>query len=181
MQNAAIAIALLCLLAGTAAGQESSGVFVNGVELQPQTVSHLERAYATEIRPERYWYDARAGLWGLEGGPGIGRIAPGLALGGRLQPGASGGGTGVFVNGREIHPLELDWLRQRFGRVQRARYWLDANGMAGFEGGPAQFNLAGADNAPGYNRNTPGGALMSDGDCFGFLHPDGASVMGGNC
>lgn len=157
----------------------ASGVFVNGVELRDDVVSRLKHAYSTNVPAGRYWYDRRSGLWGLEGGPGIGRIEAGLALGGPLQPGASASRTGVFVNGREIHGSELAWLESHFGPVRRGRYWLDAVGRAGFEGGPAQFDLSG--HRPGYNRDTPGGGLMSDGACHGYLHPDGASVVTGDC
>jgi hypothetical protein len=156
-----------------------TGVFVNGVELDAVTVERLEAAYATEVIPARYWYDRRSGLWGLIGGPGIGQLASGLPLGGPLALEASGGFTRVVVNNRALHPRELDWLRGRYGEVRPGRYWLDASGVAGFEGGPAQFDLRNA--ARGYNRNTRGGALMSDGGCAGYLHPDGPSVMVGDC
>jgi hypothetical protein len=33
----------------------------------------------------------------------------------------------------------------------------------------------------GYDRTTPGGHLMSDGNCFAYMHPNGSSVMSGNC
>jgi hypothetical protein len=156
-----------------------TGVFVNGVELDAVTVQRLEAAYATRIIPTNYWYDRRSGLWGVIGGPGIGQLPAGLALGGPLSHDASGGLTPVIVNNRALHPSELAWLRGRYGGVRPGRYWLDASGMAGFEGGPAQFDLRGANG--GYNRNTQGGALMSDGRCAGYLHPDGPSVMVGDC
>ncbi|NKI33633.1 hypothetical protein HFP89_00450 [Wenzhouxiangella sp. XN79A] len=156
-----------------------TGVFVNGFELDAVTVERLETVYSSEVLPARYWYDRRSGLWGLVGGPGIGQLAAGLALGGPLAYDASGGMTRVVVNNRALHPRELDWLRGRYGEVRPGRYWLDASGVAGFEGGPAQFDLRAG--AGGYNRNTPGGALMNDGRCAGYLHPDGPSVMVGDC
>ncbi len=124
-----------------------------------------------------------SGLWGLVGGPSTGQILPNLNLGGRLQSGVSGGGTGVFVNGREIHAVELAKLKQLFGVVNPGRYWMNAQLIGGYEGGPAIFDLratAGGSDS-GYNRNTVGGGLMSDGNCSGYLHPSGASVMTGNC
>ena len=176
-----VAVVMLMLSSLPGFAQERTGVFVNAVELDPEIVHRLEQAYSTAVLPGRYWYDPYAGLWGLEGGPGIGQLAPGMAMGGALRADASGGGTGVFVNGREIHPQELAWLRQQFGQVQRGRYWLSANGVAGFEGGPPQFDLSPGNGASGYNRTGPGGGLMSDGECHGYLHPDGPSVLGGNC
>ena len=184
MRYSALILFLVTLVLGASAQQNPTGVYVNGVELGPDTLAQLERAYRTEVPRGRYWYDRRSGLWGLIGGPGTGQIAPNLELGGPLQMDASRAQTGVFVNGREIHPTELAYLQRLYGRVVPARYWLDANGIAGYEGGPAQFNLgaaAGAGAAGGYNRNTPGGGLMSDGRCAGYLHPDGATVMSGDC
>ncbi len=168
------------LLILQAPARARSDVMVNGVELDSRTIQSLEAAYATRVLPGRYWYDARSGLWGSIGGPGIGQIAPGLRLGGPLSREASGGLTAVIVNNRALHPTEVAWLQRQFGRVLPGRYWLDASGLAGFEGGPAQFDLRSA-TGPGYNRNTPGGALMSDGRCAGYLHPDGPSVMVGDC
>lgn len=62
-------------------------------------------------------------------------------LGGPLPPDASRSHTGVFINGRQIHILELQALSQMFGWVRPGRYWLNAHGIGGYEGGPAQFNL----------------------------------------
>ncbi|MEP7300676.1 MAG: hypothetical protein ABI699_04045, partial [Caldimonas sp.] len=57
----------------------------------------------------RYWYDPMSGGAGVVGGPAAAYLGPGLALGGTLPANASGGGdgrtTGVFINGRELHPL----------------------------------------------------------------------------
>jgi hypothetical protein len=75
-----------------------------------------------------------------------------------------------------------------FGPVRRARYWLDASGMAGYEGGPAQFDLRAAavarqrGSGGGYIRRGPGGATGSDGSCSYYNDPStGASVMTGSC
>ena len=113
----------------------------------------------------------------------------GLPLGGPLRADASGGGTGVFINGREIHGQEYLLLMQTFGSVMPGRYWMNAQLIGGFEGGPATFNLntaagnsgSSSGGGSGYNVNTYGGSLMSDGGCSGYLHPSGASVMTGNC
>ena len=79
----------------------------------------------------------------------------------------------------------MAYLQQLYGSVTPGRYWMNAQLIGGFEGGPAIFNLgaAGGDQGTGsgYNRNTYGGSLMSDGNCSGYLHPSGASVMTGSC
>lgn len=168
-----------------AAAPAKADVFVNGVRLDAQTQMVLTQTYGT-IPSGRYWYDPFSGLWGTEGGPSVGRILPGLRLGGPLQANASGGGTGVFVNGREIHAQEYALLVRFFGYVNRGRYWLGPTMIGGYEGGPAQFDLrasarGGGGGGGGYNRHTLFGGLMSDGQCSGYLHPGGATVMTGNC
>lgn len=185
MRYRTITLLLLCLTCLSArAYHEIAGgpIRVNDIELGPDDGNALIQYYGP-IPAGEYWYDSLSGLWGISGGPGIGQIAPGLLLGGPLQAGASGGGTGVFVNGREIHPSEYQSLLQRFGSVAPGRYWLNAQFIGGVEGGPASFNLnpPAAAGGGGYNRNTVGGGLMSDGSCSGYLHPSGASVMTGNC
>jgi hypothetical protein len=170
------------------AAHAQNAVVVNGVALDKQTIAALQRAYGA-VQPGRYWYDPVSGLYGAERGPTAGQIAPGLRLGGPLRADASGRGTGVFVNGRELHPAEVVRLRALFGVVLPGRYWMNAAGIGGFEGAPAHFSLAaaaaqrgGGGGGGGYNRSGPGGHLMSDGNCSGWFDPkSGASVMTGNC
>lgn len=116
-------------------------VFVNRVRVDATSLASLERSHGVRVAAGRYWYDAFSGLWGREGGPAQGRIAPGLVLGGPLPADASGGLTRVAINGRWIHPEELRYLAELFGRVKPGRYWLDEHGIGGFEGGPAEFDL----------------------------------------
>jgi len=178
-----IAALLLISIAPMAGSQET--VIVNGAALDAQTLGQLQAAYG-QIAPGRYWYDPVSGLWGRERGPHSGQIMPGLRLGGPLQRNASGNGTSVIINGRAIHPSELAQLQQLFGQVSPGRYWLNAQGIGGYEGGPPQFNLPAAaaqrsGGGGGYNRSGPGGHLMSDGNCFGYMSPGGSTVMSGNC
>jgi hypothetical protein len=166
-------------------------IVVNGKVLDARTRHALEASYRTRLRAGEYWYDRVSGLWGPVGGPSQGQIAPGLQLGrldARASVGAYAGVTGVHVNGREIHPAELSRLQALFGPVRRARYWLDASGVAGYEGGPPQFNLRAAAVAQhrgsggGYIRRGPGGATGGDGSCSYYNDPStGASVMTGSC
>lgn len=159
-------------------------IVVNGQELSSQQGSGLMQLYGP-IPAGNYWYDRVSGLWGTIGGPSTGQILPSLEIGGPLRADASGGGTGVYVNGRELHRQEVARLRQIYGGVQPGRYWMNAYLVGGFEGGPATFDLsaaaAGGGQSSGYNRNTIGGGLMSDGNCSGYLHPGGATVMTGDC
>ncbi len=116
-------------------------VIINRHPLPADTLRPLEEHFRTTIPDGRYWYDAVSGAWGLEGGHTRGFTLPGLPLGGRLPADISGGGTGVFINGRELHPIDLQGLRTLVGQVLPGRYWLDGQGYAGYEGGPAIANL----------------------------------------
>ena len=95
----------------------------------------------------------------------------------------------VIVNGLVLSPDQLYVLDQMAGGfVPNGNYWLDPNtgiwgyagnptpmGQLGGGGGSSGINTWGAD-GPGYNRRTPGGDLMSDGNCA-FV----AGVPVGNC
>jgi len=111
---------------------------VNAQPLSGQQVLALEAGYRTRLLPGRYWYDRITGWWGVEGGPTIGVVAAGLAMGGVLQADASHGTSGVFINGRQLHDLEIAYLRT-LGTVVPGRYWADAMGNVGFEGSPWPF------------------------------------------
>jgi hypothetical protein len=124
-----------------AVGAVADEVVVNRIALDRATVQQLEQGYGVSVPPGRYWYDPMSGVWGLEGGPGAGQIHPNLLLGGPLRQDASSGNTDVFVNGRELHRLDVQAL-QRCTTVIPGRYWVLANGIGGVEGGPAGFNLA---------------------------------------
>jgi len=110
-----------------------------------QVIAQLERAYGKLLPNGSYWYDAMSGAAGAWGGPVLGVLPAGLELGGQLPANASGGGrgqlTGVFINGREIHPQDAQFLMQLLGQVVPGRYWVDGQGNAGIEGGAAQINL----------------------------------------
>ena len=132
------ALMLVSLLA-PAAYSQSAAVLVNDVPLTPEQII----SYQISVPAGRYWYDPVSGLWGAEGGPSMGYIAPNLPLGGPLSADASGTGTGVFINGREIHTIEVMRLMEMFGTpIQPGRYWLGADGVGGVEGQPASFSLA---------------------------------------
>lgn len=107
-------------------------------------LAQIERMYGTAAPPGSYWYDPASGAAGRWGGPTLGFLPAGLALGGRLPANASGGGdgrlSGVFVNGRELHPVDLQVLTGVLGQVVAGRWWVDAQGNAGQDGGRAVMN-----------------------------------------
>jgi hypothetical protein len=108
------------------------------------TLERLERGVG-RLDDGAYWYDPRTGASGRWGGPTLAFLSPGLTLGGPLPADASGGGqgmlTGVFINGRELHPLDVLGLQQLIGQVLPGRWWVDAQGNYGLEGGPPLGNL----------------------------------------
>lgn len=111
-----------------------------------ETVARIERMYDGKPVPSGdYWYDAKCGAAGIWGGPTLGFLPPDLELGAPLPPNASGGGdgktTGVFINGRELHPIDVKVLMNVYGQAPKGRWWVDGDGNAGKEGGPKLVNL----------------------------------------
>lgn len=159
-------------------------VIINGVRLTDEEVARAEQTYRVRIPDADYWYDPVLGAWGVRGSPTLGFIAPGLALGGRLQPDASGPGTGVFVNGRNIPQRDLAALQSITGPIAPGRYFIDATGWAGYEGGPPQWNLgAMAAQARGGGGSTSWQSRfssgISDGETIGVFLPNGGIVSTG--
>ena len=158
--TARVASSIMLVLTATVievaiAADQSSNVIVNGLPLPAQTVRELEPAYPVPSAPGRYWYDAFSGAWGVEGGPIAGQLNPGLRLGGPLRPDASRGNTQVFINGRQLTTGEVAGLQQACRTaVYRGRYWVNAQGIGGIEGGPAIFNLAACGASSGTSRGS---------------------------
>jgi len=121
-----------------------SDVYINRVRLDADKLKALETIYQTRIESGRYWYDKMCGAWGVEGGPTAGFIMAGLDLPGPMPVDISGGRTGIFINGREIHLLDQRGLQQLFGITYQGQYWLDAQGNLGVIGGPAIVNIVAA-------------------------------------
>jgi hypothetical protein len=116
-------------------------VRINRVKLSDEHVRQLEMQYQTQIPNGSFWYDAMCGAWGVEGGPTLGFVPAGLQLPGPMPADISGGGTGIFINGREVHVQDQAALQQIFGMTIPGRYWLDAQGNLGIEGGGVIANL----------------------------------------
>jgi hypothetical protein len=154
-------------------GAESSNVFVNGKALTRQEVARFEQQYQTRLIDGRFWYDDKCGAWGIEGGPTVGFILPSLPLPGPMPTNVSGGGTGIFINGRELHPVDRQTLVAMFGTAIPGRYWLDAYGNLGVEGGGFLVNLAVAAQQLRQRTTQTGSATVSSG-------PAGAMFSGTN-
>jgi hypothetical protein len=122
---------------------QSDAVIVNGVVLSQETLAALQRIYPVPIKPGRYWYDDVSGAYGMEGWPIAGQISPGLHLGGPLRADASRGTSRVFINGRQLTTGEKVYIELACRTpVVPGRYFVNALGLGGIEGGPISFNLA---------------------------------------
>lgn len=117
----------------------------DATESDMATLKKIEAMYGKPAPEGEYWYDPMSGAAGQWGGPTLGFLPAKLDLGGPLPANASGGGngnvTGVFINGREIHPVDYKVLFNIYGQVLPGRWWVDGTGNAGREGGPALVNL----------------------------------------
>ena len=183
-----VILSLAALSDAAAEATATKKVVINGTQLSAKDIQALERSYGVPLQTGQYWYDKMSGLWGYAGQPTAGKIYPGLQLGGPLKANASNGNTGVFINGRELPVIEVQYLQQ-LGTVYKGRYWMNAQGVGGIEGGPAIFDLGAAARQRsggglygGNSRTTPFGHIGSDGKCSYFFDPkSGSSVMSGNC
>ncbi|KAK3002083.1 hypothetical protein RJ639_020542 [Escallonia herrerae] len=106
-----------------------SNTFVNG-QLIPDRVIKKAEKLAGPIQPGEYWYDYRAGFWGVMGQPCLGIILPFIEEFNFPMPEKCGAGnTGVFVNGRELHQRDLDLLVGRGLPMTRDKsYIIDISG-----------------------------------------------------
>jgi hypothetical protein len=201
-RSTATVVALTCLTVGTRMAcadhpttQASSSnapapretfthrVLINGTRLSDQVLDVITSTWRVRVADGDYWYDKTSGAWGLTGGPTLGFILANLNLGGQLREDASNGDTGVFINGRELHQIDVNALQQ-FTPVWPGRYWVDARGMCGVEGNPTPLlNLAALANANrsvrsggdgGYNHSGAGGGVGGDGN-GNFYFIDGNS------
>lgn len=150
LRRTSLALALGGLIAvsapASAAPEPANSVQINGRDLDAaaqQTLKALE-ARIGPVPAGHYWYDVHTGAAGRWGGPTSVFLTPGLSLGGPLPPDASGGGhgrlTGVFINGRELHPVDVAGLSS-FGPVLPGRYQWDAAGNVRLENGRWLFNF----------------------------------------
>lgn len=158
-------------------------VTINDITLTEAEVSQLSRMIGLQIQPGIYWYDPYCGAWGRKGGPCLGITYPGLPVRGQLKSDASGRtGTGVFVNGRELHPYDVEQLSYCTS-VYAGHYWLDAQMNCGYAGGPRIFNLKQLCSQASKRKTRSGlisGSVMGDGNFIGFIDSEGRSVTIGD-
>jgi hypothetical protein len=142
-----------------AAAGDNTSIIVNGEALTPETVQQLQQVYPVNVPSGRYWYDGVSGVWGREGEAVAGQMRPGLRLGGALAADASGGTSDVFINGRRLTAGEKRYIEVLCQTpALPGRYWVLANGIGGYEGQPALFNLS---QCPGVQQQSSGPRSMS--------------------
>ena len=76
-------------------------------------------------------------------------MVTGLELPGPMPADISGTGTGIFINGREIHSADQMALYRLLGVTYQGRYLLDAQGNLTTEQGQFLVNLAAAAQSAG--------------------------------
>jgi hypothetical protein len=142
-------------------------VVVNGKPLLDDQIKFLEQKYSSPLPDGYYWYDRMCGAWGIIGGPVLCTLEPNHDIGGPLQPGASGGNTGVFINGRELHYLDIALLQRVVPMIIPGRWWLDVYGNFGNEGGPMLGNLWALAQSQGSSGNENRSSVLSSWDRTG--------------
>ncbi|KAH8204196.1 hypothetical protein TruAng_001616 [Truncatella angustata] len=164
-------------------------VIVNDVSLGQADIMSLQ-ALLGAVLPGSYWYDRRSGAYGMIGGPCSGFLSPGLPLGcGQLAENASGNtGTGVFINGRQIHSVDVVGLQSAGTVVMPGRWWVNGDGTYGAEGSPlilGRLNLRASASASGgaggsHSWSTSMGHYGgSDGQGFSYVGGPGWSYYSG--
>lgn len=123
-------------------------VRINGMELdavERDLLSVIEMTVGFRLMTGDYWYDHRSGAFGRVGLPTAGFLPAELGFSGALDARCSGGGTGYFVNGRELHDVDRRWLERRLCAFEPGRYVLDPDGSFGLEGEAPRWNLRASD------------------------------------
>ena len=162
-------------------GRVQRRVTFNGGPLDDRgwrVLEQIEAVGGARLPDGDYWYDGASGAAGRWRGPAAILLLPGLPLGGRLPANASGGGTGrstgIFVNGRELHPFDVAALIAIYGQAWPGRWWVNGGGDFGPEGGPAIGNLrraAAAARGGPWSRGTGAGSngFWTGGDGNGYV------------
>ncbi|KAK1698325.1 hypothetical protein QYE76_015022 [Lolium multiflorum] len=104
-------------------------VSVNGHSISERALRKAEKK-AGPVGPGSYWYDQRAGFWGVMGHECSGIIPPLIREFSYSMPkDCAGGNTGVLVNGRELHQKDFDLLVKRgLQRFTGKSYTVDISG-----------------------------------------------------
>jgi hypothetical protein len=176
-------------------------ITINGARLgarEAATLANLEAMGGVTLPDGAYWYDPVSGAFGNWGQPPIALIGPGHALGPKLPANASGGTSGVYINGRRLQVIEVQGLSAMTNYPwQPGRYFIDAQMNVGVEGGPVIANLVaviqaqqqqqqGSGNngggARGWTMGLGGydrGAFSSDGKCRVYTDTKGVVIQSG--
>ncbi|BBH03449.1 Protein of unknown function D [Prunus dulcis] len=119
-------------------------VFINGQPLADHVVKKAEKR-AGPIRPGDYWYDFRAGFWGVMGQTCLGIIPPFIEEFYYPMPtNCAAGNTGVHVNGRELHQRDLDLLASRgLPTTKNKFYIIEISGKVTDEGSGQELGSLG--------------------------------------
>ncbi|CAN4077604.1 unnamed protein product [Withania somnifera] len=106
-----------------------SNVFVNGRLIPDRVVKKAEKL-AGPIQPGDYWYDYRAGFWGVMGHPCLGVIMPNIEeFNYPIPKDCAAGNMGIYVNGRELHQKDLDLLASRGLPITKNKsYFIEISG-----------------------------------------------------
>ncbi|HLT46485.1 MAG TPA: hypothetical protein VK002_04595 [Rubricoccaceae bacterium] len=172
-----VAFLPVLLVLCAAASAQPRAVVVNGERVPEATLGALEAYFGVQVQEGAYWYDPYCGAWGFEGGPTVGLLPVGLPFSPDLRADASRGRTDVYVNGRRLPAEDLRAIEALTGPVLPGRYWLDAYGNAGPEGGPAVVNLVRLARAAGggsafYRSDDTGVGAGSSGGTSYVMGPD---------
>lgn len=156
----------------------NSATQINGRGLSTAEVQALSAAVGGQVPAGAFWYDPGSGLWGPMGGGSVGQILPGLPLG-RPPAGCSGRGSNIRINGREISFQEVQFLTGLLGPIQPGRYFLDAAGNAGLEGGPVLVNLFAASRRGGARGGAAGSFFQQSatGSIHGYTDGNGDGMI----
>ncbi|CAM0881750.1 unnamed protein product [Alopecurus aequalis] len=111
-------------------------VSINGHPISERALKKAEKK-AGPVEPGSYWYDCRAGFWGIMGRECIGIIPPFIReFNYPMARNCAGGDTDVIVNGRELHQRDLDLLVGRgLPRISGKSYTIEISGNITDEGG----------------------------------------------
>ena len=158
----------------------ANDIYINKVKINANEKASLMTIYG-HIEPGKYWYDALAGLWGYENGPAQGKAVANVYFRAKLPADISGRGTSIFINNREIHYKEKQYLESIYGQgnVKTGRYWLNHLGEGGYEGGMAFFKIPQLSRkkniSPFSSRDLTGGSVVGG----SYIGTDGTSVSCG--
>jgi hypothetical protein len=170
------------------ARMENPTVVVNGRALSLAQLEALKQIYGVIPAEGRWWYDAMSGMYGAEGQGATGFMYPGHDLG-PLATDASHGDMPVFINGRQLTQVEVNYLAWLAGgAVAPGRYWVDAQLNWGYDGVPIpagnlrQLAAARSGGGRGGGDNTWSGLVGSgnynDDNTVGYVSIPGVGPIG---